>query len=133
MRFLDTDAILRFLTRDDEQKASRVLSLLRRVAKNEETLVVSPLVVFEVVFTLQSYYKVPRDETRRLVLSILNLKGLRLSDRDVFVRALDDYCDMGIPFADAFNANYMRSHKIEEIYSYDRDYDRIDGVKRVKP
>lgn len=133
MRFLETDAILRFLTRDDEPKSARVLALLRRVKSSKETIAISPLVVFEVVFTLQSYYKLPREKTRALLLSILNLKGLKLADKDVFISALDDYCDLGIPFADAFNASYMRARQIEEIYTYDRDYDKLEGIKRVAP
>lgn len=131
MRFLETDAILRYLTRDDEAKAGEVLELLRRVETNKEQVMTSPLVIFEVVFTLQSYFKLPRTDIRDLVLTILYLRGLSLSEKEVFADALDDYCELNLPFADAFNACYMKKRKIHEIYSYDEHYDKIEGIRRV--
>ncbi|MBU4175084.1 MAG: PIN domain-containing protein [Actinobacteria bacterium] len=133
MRFLETDAILRYLTRDDEKKAAAVLTLLRKVESGRERVVTSPMVIFEVVFTLQSYYKVPKSELREKVLTILDLRGLSLEHKDVFAAALECYCDLNLPFADAFNACYMKSSGLNEIYTYDEDYERIDGIKRVAP
>ena len=54
-RFLDTNILLRYLTRDDEEKARRALALLLRVERGEEEVVTSPMVVFETIFTLQRY------------------------------------------------------------------------------
>jgi uncharacterized protein len=133
LRFLETDTILRYLTRDDEAKAAEVLELLRRVDANKEQVTTSPLVIFEVVFTLQTYYKLSRTDIRDRVLTILYLKGLSLSDKGVFVDALDDFCELNLPFADAFNACYMKQRKIHEIYSYDEHYDKIVGIRRVLP
>ncbi len=59
-RFLETDAILRYLTGDDQDRATAVLELLHRVESGRERVVTSPMVIFEVVFTLQSFYGVPR-------------------------------------------------------------------------
>jgi predicted nucleic acid-binding protein len=38
-----------------------------------------------------------------------------------------------VSFADIYNAQYAQSHGIEEIYSWDRDFDRIEGISRVEP
>src|SRR5207237_10782451 len=43
-RFLDTNILLRFLTRDDEGKATASLALLTRIEQGEEKVVTSPLV-----------------------------------------------------------------------------------------
>lgn len=133
MRFLETDAILRYLTGDDEGKAADVLALLRRVESGGERVVTGPMVIFEVVFTLQSYYKVPKSDIREKVLAILDLRGLSLEHKDVFAAALGCYCELNLPFADAFNACYMKSLGLNEIYTYDEDYERIAGIKRVAP
>jgi len=133
VRFLETDVLLRYFTRDDKIKARDVLVLLRRVEANSERVILSPLVVFEAVFTLQSYYKVSRREIRDMVLAIINLRGLVLENKTVFERALELYAEMNIPFADAFNSCYMRAHGIEEIYTYDQDYDGVEGVIRIQP
>ena len=41
-RFLDTNVILRYLTRDDEVKAQAALRLLLRAERGEERLATSP-------------------------------------------------------------------------------------------
>jgi len=60
-KFLDTNILIRYFTKDDEEKAYNVLELLKKIERNEEKATTSPLVIFEVIFTLQSYYKVPRN------------------------------------------------------------------------
>ncbi len=91
VHFVDTNILLRYLTRDDEQKAQRALQLLMRVEKGEEKVVTSSLVIFEAVFTLQSFYKVSRSRIKELILPI------------------------------------------NHIYSWDTDFDKIEGLMRVEP
>jgi len=47
MRFIDTNLFIRYFTRDEEEKAQRVLALLKRVEKGEEKITTSSLVIFE--------------------------------------------------------------------------------------
>ncbi len=133
MRFIDTNLFIRYFTRDDEEKAEAVLKLLKRVEKNEEKIITSPLVIFELVFTLGSYYKVPRREIKEIMQPVFNLRGLRLDYRDVFESALELYSQGTLSFADAFNACFMNKREIKEIYSYDKDFDQLEGIKRVVP
>ena len=133
MRFIDTNLFIRYFTRDDEEKAEAVLKLLKRVEKNEEKIITSPLVIFELVFTLGSYYKVPRREIKEIMQPVFNLRGLRLDYRDVFESALELYSQGTLSFADAFNACFMSKREIKEIYSYDKDFDQLEGIKRVVP
>ena len=132
-RFIDTNLFIRYFTRDDERKAEEVLKLLKRVERNEEKVITSPLVVFETVFTLESYYKVPRDEIKKLLQSIFTLRGLKLDFREIFESALELYSERKISFADAFNACFMEKQGVEEIYSFDEDFDKIEGIRRVTP
>lgn len=133
MRFIDTNLFLRYFTRDDEEKAQKVLVLLKKVEKNEEKVTTSPLVIFEVIFALESFYKVPKEEVRQLMLPILSLRGLKLQDKGIYKEALDTYVKEDISFPDAFNATFCLKKEIKEIYSYDEDFDRIEGIKRITP
>ena len=133
MRFMDTNLFLRYFTRDDEKKADDILRLLKRVERNEEKVTTSPLVIFELVFSLESCYKVPREEIKKLLQPLLNLRGLRLDFRDVFESALELYSQGKLSFADAFNVYFMQKRGIKEIYSFDEDFDQVEGVKRVVP
>jgi predicted nucleic acid-binding protein len=131
--FLDTNILLRFLTRDDERKAQQALDLLLRVERGEEKVITSPLVIFETVYTLQSFYKVPRQYIKDQVLSIISLRGLHLPDKSLYHRAFDLYVTKNISFADAYNAIYMQSEEVSHIYTWDRDFDKIDGITRIEP
>ena len=133
VRFLDTNILLRYFTRDDEQKAQRALNLLMRVEQGEEKVITSSLVIFETVFTLQSFYKVPRQRIKELILPIISLRGLQLPDKNLYYHTFDLYTTKNISFADAYNAAYMLSEKVSTIYSWDTDFDKIEGIVRLEP
>jgi uncharacterized protein len=133
-RFLDTNILLRYLTRDDEAKARAALRLLLRVERGEERVHTSPMVVFETVFTLQSFYRQPRARIRERLRPILAMRSLALPNKRLYLAALDLYVERPyLSFADAFNVVYMRARGITEIYSWDTDFDRVGGVTRVEP
>ena len=131
--FLDTNILLRYLTRDDEQKAQRALNLLIRVERGEEKIITSSLVIFETVFTLQSFYKVHRERIKELLLPIISLRGLQLPGKNIYYQAFDLYIGNNISFADAYNAAYILAEGIPNIYSWDTDFDRIEGIIRLEP
>ncbi|HLQ11487.1 MAG TPA: PIN domain-containing protein [Ktedonobacteraceae bacterium] len=131
--FLDTNILLRYLVGDNQQMAEQALNLLMRVERGEEKVVTSSLVIFETIFTLQSFYRVPRQQIKEQVLPIISLRGLHLPDKSVFYKALDLYVTKNISFADAYNAAYMISEEVLNIYSWDRGFDKIDGIIRLEP
>lgn len=124
---------MRLLTGDDPEEGARALALLKRAEQGLEDLESSPLVIFEVVYTLQRAYRVSRERIRELLTEVLAIRDLRIPDRDVCLSALDIFVDTNISFADAYMAALMRSRGLTEIYSWDRDFDRVDGVSRVEP
>ena len=132
-RFLDTNVLIRLLTRDDEQKAQRAHSLLLRVEQDQETVETSPMVIFEVVFILEKSYRIPKETIREDINDLLSLRGMKVADKMLYRHALDLYVEKNISFADAYNAQLMRSRRIAEIYSWDTDFDRLEGIMRVEP
>ena len=110
MRFIDTNFFLRYLTKDDEEKAKAVLELLKKVKIAEEKIITSPLVILT---------------------PILNLRGLKLDYKEIFQKALDIYAQSNISFADIFNYCFMIENKIEEIYSFDKDFDKLKNIRRI--
>ncbi len=134
VRFLDTNILLRYLLRDDEEKARRALGLLSRLEQGREKVTTSPMVIFEVVFTLQRRYQVPRQQIRDSLKDILSLRGLELPNKGLYGRALDLFAArQKLSFPDAFHAAYMTSRGIGEIYSWDTDFDRLEGITRIEP
>ena len=137
MRFLDANVILRYLTRDDEAKAKNCYELFRRVQRGEEELTTCEAIVAEVVYVLSSPrlpYRLNHGEIRARLLPILTLRGLRLPQRRLCLRALDVYATSpSLDFEDALAVAHMERHEITEIVSYDRDFDRVAGLRRTEP
>lgn len=133
MRFLDTNVLLRYFTRDDQKKAAAALHLLERVEAGEEKIFTSPLVVFETIFTLQRFYKVSREQIREILEPILSLPGLRLENKGEFLEAFKLYVESSISYADAYSVAYMRYRGIAEVYSWDTDFDLFKDIHRVEP
>jgi predicted nucleic acid-binding protein len=113
--------------------ARSAVELLQRVERGEEKVITSSAVIFEVVFTLQRFYSVPRYEISQALLHLLSIRGLELDAKGVFERALHAYAMTSISFADAYNAAFMENRGVREIYTWDRDFDRIPDVVRVEP
>jgi len=136
MRFLDANVILRYLTRDDPEKAERCLVLFERAARGGVALTTSEAVIAEVVYVLSSpsLYDLPRERIRDLLLPIIDLRGLKLAvPRHLYHDALALYTTRNIDFEDALAVAHMREQGIDEIVSYERHFDRIAEITRVEP
>ncbi len=137
MKFLDTNIILRFLTRDDEQKAMACLALFQRVERGEEEVTLSEAILTEVCHILSSSrhnYRLNREEIRARLLPLLSLRGLRLRDKRLYLRALELYVQYpALDIEDAISASRMQALGIKEIYSYDTDLDDIPNLTRLEP
>ena len=133
LRFLDTNILLRYLTRDDEAKARRALALMIRVERGEEQVVTSPMVIFETVFTLEKSYRIARSTIKERLEDIISLRGLRLANKQLYYDALDLYASKNISFADAYNVAFAKVCGVSEVYSWDSDFDGIEGLERVEP
>lgn len=136
MRFLDTNIILRYLTKDDEHKAAACFALLQRAKTGEEELAITEAMVTELVYVLSSraHYHLSHEEVRSRLTPILTLRGLRLPKKRLYLRALDLYGAYPfLDFEDAITIAYMENLGITDLYSYDADFDRIPLVRRLEP
>jgi len=72
MRFLDTNIFIRFLTDDVPEKADACEEIFRKAVEKQETLFTTDLVIAEIVWVLESFYELPKDEIQDKVEKILN-------------------------------------------------------------
>ena len=134
-QFIDTNIFLRFLTRDDPQKAEACFRLLEKAKNSEVTLATSESVIAEIVFVLSSprVYNLERADVRARLYPLIALEGLKIPDRRKYYRALDLYAEHAVDFEDALTIAEMERSDIEELYSYDRDFDVFDNITRLEP
>jgi uncharacterized protein len=133
VRFLDTNVFLRHLVADLPTQSSHATGLMIAIEQGEEQVQTSQVVVLEVVFTLQKFYRLSLVEVRDTFLPLIQLPGIRLDQKNLFEPAFDLAIELNIDFQDAFNVVIMRSLHLSEIYSWDRHFNRIDGIKRIEP
>ena len=133
MPFLDTNVILRHLLADDPDQSPRATAYLQRIELSEIQVHISDTVVFETVFTLERTYKFARSRIRDVVVPLLELPGIVLPGKLRLRKTFDLYVDHNLPFADAYHAVTAGALKLDDIVSFDRDFDRIPGITRIEP
>ncbi|MDA8239717.1 MAG: PIN domain-containing protein [Nitrospiraceae bacterium] len=132
-KFIDTNIFLRYLTKDDPAKYAKCRELFKRVLEGKAVLATSGLVIAELIWTLLSYYKVPKSDVIEKISIIVATGGLYIPDKDIITDALVLYGRHNIDYIDAYNAVFMRYHRMNAIYSYDEDFDKVEGMKREEP
>lgn len=127
--FIDTNLFLRYLTNDIPEQADRVEDLLQRAALGEVVLVTTSLVIAEIIWTLGSFYKLPRDQIRDRVLAILNTPGLEVAEADLLIEAVTNYAAKNVDFIDAYNAAWMVQQQLSTAYTFDRKhFSRFENI-----
>ena len=132
-KFVDTNVFLRYLTKDDPSKYERCRGMFKKALEGEMAISTSWMVIAELIWTLLSYYKVPKAEVIEKVSVILGTENLFIPDKDVLADALVLYARKNIDFIGAYNAAFMKYHGLREIYSYDEDFETIEGIERKEP
>lgn len=134
-RFVDTNVFIRLLTRDDPAKAERCLALFERAQRGEITLHTSEAIVAEIVYVLSSRvtYNLPRDVVATALRPVLLVPGLRLDHKASVLNALDRWERTRLDFEDCLAVEHILRMDLDGIYSYDRDLDRIAGIRRLEP
>lgn len=136
MRFIDANVLLRYLTRDDPEKAAASYALLMRLHSGTEVAVTSETIIAEVTYVLSSHrlYDLPHDAIAARLFPVLRLRGLRVPQKRTVLAALALYAEAPyLDFEDALAVAHMRRLGIHEIVSYDRDFNRVSGIERQEP
>jgi predicted nucleic-acid-binding protein len=131
--FIDTNIFLRYLTKDDPVQFPRCRNLFKKAQNGEVHLVTSTLVIAELIWTLASYYRVPKEQIIEKVSIIIGSEAVQIPDRDLIAEALLLYGRKNVDYIDAYNSVLMRQLGLKEIYSYDKDFDKLETVQRLEP
>jgi predicted nucleic-acid-binding protein len=126
--YVDTNVLVRHLTNDPPDQASRATAIL----ENAERLILSDVVVAELVYVLESYYERPRRQIAESVQSLLTLSSIAVSNHDLLLRALELYEHTRLDFAEAYLAAAAELTGVSTVASFDRALDRVETIDRVQ-
>ncbi|MCL2757600.1 MAG: PIN domain-containing protein [Coriobacteriia bacterium] len=124
MRLVDTNVILRYVLGDDKDLSPKAREIIQ--TKDVE---VSVEVIAEVVYVLQSVYKVPRDAISESLAIFLTESGIHAIQEPLILEALGLYEESNISFIDCLLAAYTVVHKAE-VYTFDRKLQRLINASR---
>ncbi|MFH1095216.1 MAG: type II toxin-antitoxin system VapC family toxin [Candidatus Micrarchaeota archaeon] len=132
MMFIDANIfILAALGQTD--RAVRCRRFLERVERAEQPAMTSVLVLAEVLKVLNRRLK-SRPESASFVQHLMASPNLKVCgiERLEFEESIF-FFSQGLNPNDSLHAATMRAHGLSEVLSFDVDFERIEGIRRVEP
>lgn len=126
MRAVDTNVLVRLMTRDDARQVAAAEAFVAKGAW------VPQLALAEATWVLSSVYALDAVAISTAVAMLLNHKDLTLQDADVVTRALDTYRKRPkLGFSDCLMLEVSRKAGHLPFGTFDRDLARLEGAKRL--
>lgn len=113
---VDTNVVVRFLTRDDEQQYEKSLKLFQ-----EQDIFIPDTVILETEWVLRSRYKFEPDKICKAFTNLLGLPNVHIVDTDLLAQVLQ-WHENGLDFADAFHL--AQSQNCSVMYTFDDKFVR---------
>jgi predicted nucleic acid-binding protein len=130
MRFVDANVFIYVLVKSPKKDFKISRGILERIENGEETAT-SLAVIQEVVDWLE--YNNRKKEVRSFLTAVNSYLTLNKLPNpwDTFLAAQDAVDEHQIDFVDALTLQIMAKNKMSEIYSNDKDFDRVQWIKRI--
>ena len=126
MRAVDTNVLVRLITRDDSRQVAAAETFIARGAW------VSHLVLAEASWVLMSVYDRGPDEIATAVEMLLNHQHLTMQDADIVAAAVERFRKRPAPgFSDCLVLEVARKAGHLPLGTFDRDLSKLDGVERL--
>jgi len=126
MRAVDTNVLLRLVTRDGEREFAAATEFVARGAW------ASHVVLAEVMWVLRSVYGKEHGEVADAVEMLLNHDDLTLQDTDVVAAALDQYRRKpSLGFSDCLILEVARKAGHLPLGTFDKALSKLDGAQRL--
>jgi predicted nucleic-acid-binding protein len=126
MLAVDTNVLVRLLTRDDAEQVSAAEAFVSGGAW------VSHLVLAETFWVLDSVYELTRAQIATAIEMLLNHSELSLQDADVVTAALDHYRRRSaVEFSDCLVLEIARKAGHLPVATFDRNFARLNDVRRL--
>jgi len=126
MRAVDTNVLVRLVTRDDAKQVTAAEAFVARGAW------VSHVVLVEAVWVLTSAYELEAPVLATAVDMLLNHRDLTLQDAEVVAAALEQYrAKAAVSFSDCLVLEVARKAGHLPLGTFDRDLAKLDGAHRL--
>jgi predicted nucleic-acid-binding protein len=126
MRAVDTNVLVRLVTRDDRKQVAAAESFTSKGAW------VSTLVLIEATWVLTAVYELTHPEIATAVDMLLHHRDLTIQDSDTVAAALEHYRRRpALGFSDCLILEVARKAGHVPLGTFDRDLGKLDGAERL--
>jgi hypothetical protein len=138
MRFLDANVFIyayykakKKLSEREKMMKESAKKIISEVSQGKEEVVTTVVQVSEIVNILK--YGVSLERLTNLVMGLFMLDNIRIYgvSRDAYFAATELGGDLKLESNDALAIDIMKMNDIKEIYSFDEDFDQIEGIIRL--
>lgn len=126
---VDTNVLVRYLTRDDPAQYKKAAAFIEAATDRGEQLVVNAVVLCELEWVLGSAYNYSRAEIARAIEQILATAQFEVERLDEARKALADFRTTKSDFSDALIGRINRSLGAEHTMTFDRDLKAVDTFR----
>ena len=138
MRFLDANVFIyayykpkKQLTQKEKLMKEHAKKIISNVSQGKEDVIMTVVHVSETVNILK--HGMPLDQLTTIIRGLFMLDNVRIMDvtREAYFAATELGDDLKLEANDALAIDIMRLNDIKEIYSFDEDFDQIEGITRL--
>ncbi|NOY69087.1 MAG: type II toxin-antitoxin system VapC family toxin [Deltaproteobacteria bacterium] len=129
---LDTNVLIRFLTLDKNKKYKKLYLFFEALERGEIRVELKLIVLFQTIFVLKSFYKVPKEEIADALTDLLRFKGIAIRKKRAVLRMLELWREKNIEIVDCYLIASLEKDPGLLLYSYDRDFDKFK-INRREP
>ncbi len=129
---LDTNVLIRFLTLDKNEKYKKLYTFFESLERGDMRIELKLIVLFQVIFVLKSFYKVPKEHIASGIMDLLKYKGITFKEKKIFQRTLELWNEKNVEIVDCYLVACLEKDAQSLLYSYDRDFDKFK-INRKEP
>jgi len=125
--WIDANVILRYLLQDHQEFFQKAQKIMLEAEQGKLKLLVAPITIAEVVWTLESFYKIPRKEIADTLSAFICSDGIEAEEGDVVLFALKTYKESNVDFIDAYLSHHIAKSGNKRIFTFDKKhFSRLD-------
>ena len=128
---LDTNVLIRYLTRDNPEQAEAARVLLEGLTADNPGFIFRE-VALEIVWVLERAYRFTREQIANVVMELVSTDALVIEDADDIARSAIAYRLGGADFSDFMILAAANRVGAQPLYTFDRRFARLDGTELVE-
>lgn len=119
---IDTNIIIRFLTKDNKEFSEKSAEIFKKIEKGEIRAKITESVLAEIVYVITKIYGKDREFTANTIKKILDLKGIVNRDKSQLKKALNIFANQKIDIVDSLLLS--RAKNCLGVLSFDKDLNK---------